>query len=117
MLYQKGWSSILPLAPHVIPWSPLGCVVMPGMAAGSSFGVFVPVMLKSCLLCFSLQRLQDRGFMPQPPNLTHCSWRETPFMPKGGQPRAGLRAKPISKFANTNCGRGSREVLSLLGRV
>lgn len=40
-----------------------------------------------------------------------------PLCLKGGQARAGFKAKPSFTFANTNHGWGSKEVLSPLGRV
>lgn len=94
MLYQKGWSSILPPVLHKIPWLPLGCVAMPGMAAGSFFGVFVPIVLKSCLVCFSFQRLQDRGCMPQPPNLNILLLQRLPLYLKEGNLGQDLEQSP-----------------------
>lgn len=80
MLYQKGWSSILPPVLHISPWLPLGCVAMPGTAAGSSFGVFVPIVLNSCHELFLISKASRlRLHVPISKSHTLLLERDSPY--------------------------------------
>lgn len=118
MLYQKHWSSIFI------------CLQAPRWVLGHLWVArWCPVRLWELPLVFWFPLRWRavwfvsyfKGFRTEVahPNLQilHVALREVSFMPKGGQARAGFKAKPSFKFANANHGWGSKEVLSPLGRV